>query len=908
MGARRALAALMCAAATLAGAAPAAALDDGLARTPPMGFNDWNAFGCNVSESLIKDTALAIHESGLQEAGYRYVNIDDCWMTHARDAGGHLVPDPAKFPDGIKGTADYVHSLGLELGIYEDAGSATCAGYPGSYGHEAIDAQDFADWGVDYLKYDNCNTLPGTADTQQQFIDRYGRMRDALKATGRPIVYSLCEWGVQSPWQWGASVGHLWRTTGDISDNFGSMLGIVEQNAPLDAYAGPGHWNDPDMLEIGNGGMTDVEYRSHFSLWAIMAAPLLIGSDLRDASPATLEILSNREVIAVDQDPLGRQGHVLTSEGGHWVFAKPMQNGDVAVALFNATDQAAPISTTAAAIGMPQRAGYGLHDLWRHTATGTTGTIGASVPAHGTVMYRVAADANWQDYPPATSFSAAAESKYAVPGKPFKVTGELANYGAAAAPAATLELSGPSDYEGVPYEAEAGTRNGAARVSSCGGCSGGQKVGFIGNGADNWLRLAISAPAAGEYDLTVYAAVSGTRSLFLSVDGGARVELPFTGSSFNTPVPVTVKVPLAAGANTLRFFNDAAYGPDLDRVVLGGSGTPSGWTISPTEPVRTPQLGAGQSLTATWTVTPPPGAAPGTYRLTADGRLGDAAFSTPVEVVVPGSRLETGYLSDQRWLEAQSFWGPVERDMSNGEQDPGDGRPIAIGGVQFAKGLGMHGPGELVFYNGEHCSRLTAAVGVDDEKTGNGSVSFEVWADGRKVADSGVVTWQDAPKPIDADIGNSDFVRLVVTDGGDGTNSDHADWADARVTCGGSVDVPGTVGGSVLATLSLSLGVPASFGTFQPGVEHEYTAETTATVTSSAGDATLSVSDPGHLTNGAFALPEPLRVQLSPAAWAGPVSNATAAIAFKQTIKATDALRTGSYNRTLTFTLGTTTP
>jgi hypothetical protein len=907
MEARKVLATLACAAATLAGAAPAAALDDGLARTPPMGFNDWNAFGCNVSESLIKDTALAIHTNGLEDAGYQYVNIDDCWMTRTRDANGHLVPDPVKFPSGIKGTADYVHSLGLKLGIYEDAGTATCAGYPGSYGHETVDAQDFADWGVDYLKYDNCNTVPGTADTQPQFIDRYSRMRDALKATGRPIVYSLCEWGVQNPWEWGANVGHLWRTTGDISDNWSSMLGIVKQNAPLDGFAGPGHWNDPDMLEIGNGGMTDIEYRSHFSLWSIMAAPLLIGSDLRDASDATLAILSNREVIAVDQDPQGRQGRVVENSGGHWVFAKPLQNGDVAVALFNETASGATIATTASAIGMPQRDGYALHDLWAHAATGTTGVIGASVPAHGTVMFRVAADPGWRDLPPATSFSASVASRYAVPGKPFQVTGELANYGAAAAPAATLRLTGPSSYDGVPYEAEAGTRNGAARLSSCGGCSGGQKVGFIGNGAANWVRLdGISAPAAGTYDLTVHAAVSGTRSLFLSVNGGPGVEIPFTGTSFNTPVPVTVQVALAAGANSLRFYNDAAYGPDLDRVVLGGGTAPTGWTIAPAEPITTPQLGAGQTLRAQWTVTPPRDAGPGTYHLTVEGRLGETAFSEPITVVVPGARLETGYLSDQQWLEAQSFWGPVERDRSNGEQDPGDGRTITIGGVQYAKGLGMHGPGELLFYNASHCASLTALVGVDDEKTGAGSVSFEVWADDRKVADSGVVTWQDAAKPIDANIGNADFVRLVVTDGGDGTNSDHADWADAKVTCGGRVDVPGGVGGTVPATLSLTVG-SASFGAFTPGVDRTYTAQATANVTSTAGDAALSYSA-GHLTNGAFSLPDALVVTPSKTAWTGPVSNDPVAIAFAQHIGANDALRTGSYTGTVTFTLSTTTP
>ncbi len=251
------------------------------------------------------------------------------------------MPDPLKFPGGIKGTADYVHSLGLKLGLYSDAGSLTCGGYPGSYRHEATDARDFADWGVDYLKYDNCHSAAGTADSEQDYIDRYGRMREALDATGREIVFSLCEWGRFSPWNWGANVGHLWRTTVDINDTFASMVSILEQNAPLDRYAGPGRWNDPDMLEVGNGGMSETEYRSHFSLWAIMAAPLLVGSDVRHAKAQTLDILLNPDVIAVDQDPLGKQGKLISRANGLWVFSKPLSNGDHAVALFNATAQPA---------------------------------------------------------------------------------------------------------------------------------------------------------------------------------------------------------------------------------------------------------------------------------------------------------------------------------------------------------------------------------------------------------------------------------------------------------------------------------------------------------------------------------------------------------------------------------------
>ncbi|MGW5656826.1 glycoside hydrolase family 27 protein [Streptomyces humi] len=365
-------------------APPAAALGNGLAPTPQMGFNDWNAYGCDVSEALIKSTAQAMHTNGMQAAGYSYVNIDDCWMTHSRDSGGHLVPDPAKFPDGIKGTADYVHSLGLKLGIYEDAGTATCAGYPGSLGHESTDAQSFASWGVDYLKYDNCNNTGVPART------RYTAMRDALAATGRPILYSLCNWGQENVWTWGADVGNSWRTTGDISPTYSSMLSIFHSNVGLASYAGPGHWNDPDMLEVGNGSMTATENRSEFSLWAEMAAPLIAGTNIPQASASTLSTLTNSRVIAVDQDALGKQGTMVSSAGGLDVLAKPLANGDVSVALFNETGSTATITTTAAAIGKTGASAYTLTDLWSGGSSTTSGTISASVPAHGTVMYRVA--------------------------------------------------------------------------------------------------------------------------------------------------------------------------------------------------------------------------------------------------------------------------------------------------------------------------------------------------------------------------------------------------------------------------------------------------------------------------------------------------------------------------------------
>jgi alpha-galactosidase len=368
----------------LATTTPAQALNNGLAKTPPMGWNDWNSFGCNVSETLVEQTAAYIVSSGLKTAGYQYVNIDDCWMSSSRSSSGHLVPDPTKFPHGISGVATYVHGLGLKLGIYESAGTATCAGYPGSLNHETTDAADFAAWGVDYLKYDNCNN---------QGVDwqvRYNAMRNALAATGRAIVYSLCEWGQDNVWTWGAATGNLWRTTGDINASFGSMLSIFHSNVTLSQYASPGAWNDPDMLEVGNG-MSFTEDRSEFSLWSEMAAPLISGTDLRSATPATLSLYKNTGVIAVDQDTLGKQGHEVSASGGLDVLTKPLSNGDVSVVLFNENSSTATISTTASAVGAASSSSYKLTNLWSNVVTSTSGAISASVPGHGVVMYRVAA-------------------------------------------------------------------------------------------------------------------------------------------------------------------------------------------------------------------------------------------------------------------------------------------------------------------------------------------------------------------------------------------------------------------------------------------------------------------------------------------------------------------------------------
>jgi alpha-galactosidase len=361
-------------------AAPAASVPS-LALTPPMGWNSWNKFACNVSEQLIRETADAMVTSGMQAAGYQYVNLDDCWQV-SRDSEGVIVADPTRFPSGIKALADYVHGKGLKLGVYTDAGTLTCQKRPGSLGHERQDAKTYAAWGVDYVKVDWCHAEGLEPEVQ------YTKFRDALAQAGRPIVFSICNWGVKAPWTWGPATGNLWRTTGDIKDTWDRMSLIGFSQDGLEKFAGPGHWNDPDMLEVGNGGMKPDEYRVHMALWAILAAPLLAGNDLRSMTPETREMLTNAEVIAVDQDPKGMQGHRIWNEGPLEIWARPLADGSSAVGLFNRGESELKITLDPKALGIDGPAK--LHDLWQHKDLGTAqGTYSATVPRHGVVMLKV---------------------------------------------------------------------------------------------------------------------------------------------------------------------------------------------------------------------------------------------------------------------------------------------------------------------------------------------------------------------------------------------------------------------------------------------------------------------------------------------------------------------------------------
>lgn len=369
-----------------------------LAKTPPMGWNTWNKFGCNVSEKLMKEMADEMVNSGMRDAGYEYIVIDDCWQV-GRDSLGNIIPDPKRFPNGMKALADYIHGKGLKLGIYSCAGSYTCQGRPGSRGYQFQDARQYASWGVDYLKYDWCS------NEGQNARAAYQTMGDALKLSGRPIVFSICEWGENQPWKWGRGIGHMWRVTPDIRDCYQckfdwggvGVLDIVDIMADLYPYAGPGHWNDAEMLEVGNGGMTRDEYITHFSMWCMLATPLMAGNDLRNMDAETKEILMNKEAIAVNQDALGQQARRFMDMGEKEIWAKPLADGELAVCFLNRTEDVWHLDYDwrkqtiyfADQVNMYKKE-YVVRDLWKHQNIGTTKqhTV-CDIAPHGALMVRL---------------------------------------------------------------------------------------------------------------------------------------------------------------------------------------------------------------------------------------------------------------------------------------------------------------------------------------------------------------------------------------------------------------------------------------------------------------------------------------------------------------------------------------
>jgi alpha-galactosidase len=562
------------------------ALDNSLANTPTMGWNTWNKFGCNVSSALIREMADSMVSSGMKDAGYEYIVIDDCWQAGARgaagsrDAIGMIQPNAARFPEGMKALADYIHSKGLKLGIYSSAGSGTCQRLDAGFGYESEDAQQYANWGIDFLKYDWCNspllhraadidkitvtnttysstvaqvtysaieaetgTIAGDAsisggtkvtnignnrgsltlnnvnvpkdgtyrlnlsytngfvapatvasrkawvkindesgkgtyigftgtggsttlgsisvdvtlkagDNKLYFynpmtavdngIELYTRMQSALETYAPNIVLNLCEWGSNKPWLWSPKVGNSWRTTFDISDTWSSISDIINFQAGISQYTGPNRWNDADMLEIGNGGMTDTEYMTHFSMWSMLASPLIAGNDLRTMIESTRKILTNTDVIAINQDPLGKGAQRIIVNGEKEVWTKPLANGDLAVAFYNTAATSSMFTYVASDLGLPAASSYSVKDLWQHTTTTSGGTFSAEVARHGVTLYRIST--NSANNLPASAVLKLSSRDIVTPGHVFTLTSTYTNLGISNVKDGTIQLAVPAGW------------------------------------------------------------------------------------------------------------------------------------------------------------------------------------------------------------------------------------------------------------------------------------------------------------------------------------------------------------------------------------------------------------------------------------------------------------------------------
>lgn len=493
-----------------------------LAATPPMGWSSWNAFGCAIDEIMIREQADALVESGMRDLGYRYVNIDDCWQAPQRDVYGGLVSDPVRFPSGIRALADYVHERGLRLGLYSSPGKTTCDELPGSLGYELFDAARFASWGIDYLKHDRCSA------SEAEAVDGFVTMRRALDATERPIVFSINPNGAtwHRPWR---DVAHLWRTTPDIKPTWSEecswkcgIAEIIDRNAPLAPVGGHGGWNDPDMLEVGvvtteYSGLSLGEARIHFSLWSIMAAPLIAGADLRALSDETRAIYTNAEIIAVNQDIAGVQGWRVRDDGSSEVWSKPLADeGARAVALVNRSDEPRLVAAFWDEI-LLARGPATVRDLWAGADVGTfDDRFATEVAPHDVVMLRI-------DGTPRTG----------------------------------------------RHEAEAphSQLSGGARVAACAACSGGQKVEALAPGTG--LRVAVDAPLAGARRLVIAYSTAELRTAALRVDGGPPIDLRFPSTgSFDIPAPLPIDVSLGPGTHTIELVAANGWAPNIDVIEL----------------------------------------------------------------------------------------------------------------------------------------------------------------------------------------------------------------------------------------------------------------------------------------------------------------------------------------------------
>jgi len=510
---------------------------NGLALTPPMGWNDWYEYGCNVTQAEVLANARALVSSGLAKLGYKYVNLDDCWMAPTRAADGQLQADPTRFPNGIKWLAAQIHHMGLKLGLYESFGTRTCKGNPGSYGNYQQDADTFASWGVDFLKFDYCGPPSGLTSAEAEAD--YQQMSQDLIATGRHIVFSEeLPIGADNanpananylPYvAFSSKIANMWRVAPDLTTSFDSTIfGHLANDLPLASYAHPGAWNDLDMLATGNTtfNWTVQQEETQMSIWAELASPLLDSSDLTSMTPATKQILGNKAAIAVDQDPLGRQGQLVSQQNGVDIVAKPLADGDVAVLLANTSSVPEHASTTAAAVGLGSAAAYTVSDLWAHTTRETAGTIAASVPAYSAMLFQVAPLRGAVDrYPPLTDIAVTPDvpalytgSQFAVaaPGQTISVPATLSNDGRETVTDASLSLTGPAGWDtGAPV---------SARV-----IPGGKDL------TGTWQVTVPPGTPAGTYTLTGTATYrwNAGRAGTSTGQGGFQVDVPPSGTPY----------------------------------------------------------------------------------------------------------------------------------------------------------------------------------------------------------------------------------------------------------------------------------------------------------------------------------------------------------------------------------------
>ena len=645
---------------------------NGLALTPPMGWNDWYQYGCGVTQAEVLANARALVSSGLAQLGYDYINLDDCWMAQQRAADGQLQADPTTFPNGIAWLATQLHSMGLKLGLYESFGETTCQGRPGSYGHYKQDAQTFASWGVDFLKFDYCGVPPGTTSAQLQ--SDYQQMSSDLLATGRQIVFSEelpVAAGDANPSNplyvpyvaLSSTIANMWRMAPDETPNFAStVFGHLAADLPLASYAHPGAWNDLDMLLTGTSGYswTVQQQETQMSIWAEMASPLISSTNLTNMSASTKQILGNKAVIAIDQDPLGKQGQLVAQDGSVDVVAKPLAGGDVAVLFANTGSTAQQVSTDAVTVGLHTAGAYSVNNVWTGATYETAGTISASVPAQSAVLLRVSplGERAAMAYAPLTAVTVGAEVAPTSPGSQF----------------------------------------------------------------------AIAQP----------------------------------GQTFAVPAS----------------FENEGRAP-VRQVQLGLSG-PGGWTTPGV--TQAPLLFTGWEINNTWHVTVPPGTVAGTYTLTATasygwgrGQVVNGSAQTTVQVAVPPTGSPT--LDQLPWLSASNGFGAIGINQNH------YGGPLIIHGTTYAHGLWLNSPATVYYYLGGNCSTFTSDLGIDASDRGTGAVVYEIYADGRLVYDSGVVTNSTPTVHASVDVAGAKVLELQVAEG-NGTNAyGNADFGNPRLTC-----------------------------------------------------------------------------------------------------------------------------